>query len=174
MDEFAPAARRSVVIGLAGMSVSPATPEPRPLSYWLEAGHSVPASERTVLRTMAYRWSRRRTQILNLWLAMAFFAVLMLLSRSPDVSFPPELLWLAVGCAGVAAVLYTMYHRRRLPSYEGPDHEVWIRTTRGGVLGAVAFVVVTAVYVLTSQFVGSATTTRGASGSPPCTRSSSR
>ena len=131
-----------VVSRLVGMSDSSTTPGPRPLSYWLDAEYPEPSavmSEQTVLRSMALRWVSRRITVISFWTLTAAFTVLTALTRSFDVSVSPGLVGVLAACTAVIAVVFTVYHRARpVPSSKVFDRDVWIATTRGGVLAAAA------------------------------------
>ena len=145
----------SALIRLMSMSDSSVTPEPRPLGYWLNAEHSAAISEPTVLRTMAYRWAHRRVQIIDLWGAALFAVVALLINFFTGVLFPTMILEIFAAALAVSAIAYTVYYRSRpLPSMKRPEPGVWIRTTRGGVLGALAFVAVVLLVVLFHQVGG--------------------
>lgn len=117
------------------------TPEPRSLSYWLNAETAEPSeqvSEPTVLRNLAYRWSLRRTRMIGLWGSTLFVVTVLVLI--PLESFLLTILVVAGGFFAVSALMWTAYYRYRpLPSVKAWEPDVRIRTTRAGVLYAVAF-----------------------------------
>lgn len=125
---------------LVGMSDPCVMPEPVPLSYWLDDDASESSSKPTMLRILAYRWALRRTRLISLWGSTVFIVVVLLLS-SPG-AFLSTILVVLGGLFAVSAILCMVYYRYRpLPSVKDWEPDVWIRTTRGGVLAAVAFMV---------------------------------